>query len=48
MRSRTDMGVAAEERLEGGGLVPAHEQLDIRVAEEAAHVRCRRRQWTAA
>ena len=39
-KALTDVSVAAEERLEGARLVPAHEQLRVRVAEEAANIRC--------
>eukprot|EP01136_Pigoraptor_vietnamica_P001289 Opistho-1_new@27719 len=42
--ARVEMGVRAEERCVGARLVPAHEQLGLRVLEEAADVRARERQ----
>ena len=35
---RVDVGVGAEERLPGPGLVPPLQQLRVRVAEETAHI----------
>lgn len=40
--THTQVGVASEEGGVGGGLVPPHQELVLRVVEEAPHVRCAR------